>query len=308
MLIAPERGVSLNFRLFALLRSPDLDRTLHFSKPSDVRFAPKSHGMTVAQLQLWRAHSSTFDPVVESRPCDAHRSGSLGRAEVFRSHGRFITKALTAVKSYFNILRMALLERRKREELPVLPARQVLCYGCSERVFADNGSGFPPPYCCVSCRGTWTGKAWVPPAGQRQVGGKERGPSSSRRWREERPSKPELRRLKIQEREEEIFSKPLDQLTKAEKDWLLEVDRFLHPKTPAGRPKEECYQDWFVKIARAEILGTRRPTLQELADLKKPSADSPLHVKDTYTAKVERLRDAFKKAKKYRQLPVPPMS
>jgi hypothetical protein len=128
-----------------------------------------------------------------------------------------------------------------------------------------------------------------------------------------------VRRLQIQEREEEIFSKPLDQLTRQEKEWLLKVYRFLHHKTPAGRPREERNEDWLAKIARAKVLGIKKPTRQEPAGVQKPpqrvppklGLDARLEEFERHAAHLDerrRLRDALEKAKKRRQLPLPPMS
>jgi hypothetical protein len=206
--------------------------------------------------------------------------------------------------------------------------RQVLCYGCSERIFTDDEPpGFPPPYCCLACRGTWMGRTWLATPGEEEARRKKEEEWSKRQLvRTERAlriettgeptiqapavrlSKAELRRLRIREREEEIFSKPLNQLTQQEKEWLLKVDRLLHHKTRAGRPRKDRNEDWLAKIARAKVLGIKKPTLQELAAIQRPSKDAPPGTRDAYMLELEKLRDALKKAMKRRELPLPPMS
>lgn len=171
---------------------------------------------------------------------------------------------------------------------------EIHCYCQWCRTDHGRSVAFPPfppsPHCCLTCKRTCTGGRFFG------------------RWADVQLSKAEVRRLRIQEREEEIFSKPPDQLTKQEKEWLIKVDRFLHPKTPAGRPREERNEEWLAKIARAKVLGIKKPTVQELASLQKPPRDAPLETQADYDVDIIRLRDALEKAKKRRQLPIPPIS
>jgi hypothetical protein len=185
--------------------------------------------------------------------------------------------------------------------------RQILCYWCSVRVFVDEApsGSFPPPHCCLACRGSW------PPTEAEEKFRRAREHEWSTRQRERKGrgkpifrvigkklSKEAVRNLRIQERQEEILSKPLGQLTRPEKEWLIRVDRILHHRS-AGRPREDQYDEWLAKKARADVLGIKRPTIEELAGVQRP---------DPYRDRKSQLRDALKKAKKRRQIPVPPMT
>ena len=110
--------------------------------------------------------------------------------------------------------------------------RQILCYWCSVRVFVDEApsGSFPPPHCCLACRGSW------PPTEAEEKFRRAREHDWSTRQRERKGrrkpilgvigkklSKVAVHNLRIQERQDEILSKPLGQLTRAEKEWLIRL-------------------------------------------------------------------------------------
>ena len=102
---------------------------------------------------------------------------------------------------------------------------------------------------------------------------------------------------------EEILAKPPDAITKREWKWLAEVWDFLTRANRSGRKRQAKYEEWLAKEARAEVSGTRRPLLRDLAGKNLTESQ----VRGQFKDEMDKLRDAVKKARKRRQLPVPPM-
>jgi hypothetical protein len=124
-------------------------------------------------------------------------------------------------------------------------------------------------------------------------------------WKPVRLTKAEKAALKRVEREQEIYAKAPEELTESEWKWLRDVMDKIHHKSPQGRKKEEKYDDWMHQIARAKLRGKRPPELGELAGIMPPGTRDGDQT-SAYKDKMDRIRDAFKKAKKGRQIPAPP--
>lgn len=102
---------------------------------------------------------------------------------------------------------------------------------------------------------------------------------------------------------DEILAKPPEALSKSEWKWLGEVWAFLTRGSGRGRKKKATYDEWLAKEARAKLFGTKRPRLRDQAGKNR----GEFQAKGTFKDEMDMLRDKYKKAKKRRQLPVPPM-
>lgn len=121
-----------------------------------------------------------------------------------------------------------------------------------------------------------------------------------------RLTKAEKAALKRATREQEIYAKSAEELTAAEWKWLRDVMEKIH-QDPRGRKRGgkrgEQYDDWMHKIARARVKGQKPPRLRVLAGIARSAKELP----GQYKEQMDALRDRFKKAKKQRQIPAPPM-
>jgi hypothetical protein len=124
-------------------------------------------------------------------------------------------------------------------------------------------------------------------------------------WAKQKLTKAERASLKRLEREEVILAKAPKDLTKSEWGWLRKVMEKIIPEKPQGRKREQRYDDWMHQIARAKLRGDKPPRLSDLAGIKPPTNSDPALI-SAYKDKMESIRDAYKKAKKRRQLPSPP--
>jgi len=197
----------------------------------------------------------------------------------------------------------------------------VICGYCGSRLFTDDYPGGPiPPYCCLNCKSSWplsqeeelTRRKAKREAEARAL---RKSESAKRRvergepvvWvRETKLTPNQKRKIKIQARMDEILAKPPDTLTKREWKWLAEVWSFLTRGSRRGRKKNAQYDEWLTKEARARLSGDRRPLLRDLARKQLPQTTEEAQ-ESSFKAEMDRLRDAFKKARKRRQLPAPPM-
>jgi hypothetical protein len=114
--------------------------------------------------------------------------------------------------------------------------------------------------------------------------------------------KESLRRL---EREEEICSKRLEDLTAREWEYERKSMAKVIPEHRQGRKKNEQYVEWEQKIARANVIGLKPPKLRDLAGIKKP-AKGDRKGQTEFLSTMIQLRDRFRKAKKRQQPPIPP--
>jgi hypothetical protein len=214
---------------------------------------------------------------------------------------------------------VALIKRQKRPKLtPALPARQVICGNCGSPLFADDSPGGDiPAYCCLGCRSTWPPtdadkESLVRRQAEHALRMEQRNKEARDRlergqpaiWvRKSKMTPNQKRKVRIQARMEEILAKPPDAITKREWKWLAEVWEFLTRGSRGGRKRESKYEEWLAKGARAEVSGTRRPLFRNLAGKNLTESQVQGQFKD----EMDKLRDAFKKARKRRQLPIPPM-
>jgi hypothetical protein len=117
--------------------------------------------------------------------------------------------------------------------------------------------------------------------------------------------------FKRAEREREILEKTPEQLTPAEWKWLEKAMARVVSEKPQGQKRAPQYDEWSCQIARARFQGRKPPRLRELAGIKPPKSRAAAHdhtgdLQGEYKASMDLLRDRFKKAKKIRELPVPP--
>lgn len=217
---------------------------------------------------------------------------------------------------------MALIKRQKKSKLsPEFPGRQVICGTCGAPLFVDESPGGDiPPYCCLECRST------CPPTPQELEARSKRDAEHTLRvqerakefrerlercqpliWVQNAKLTPNQKReMKIRARMEQILAKPPDALTRREWNWLAEVWSFITRGSRAGRKREARYEEWLTKAARADLHGLHRPTLRELAGKNVPESRDQ-SASTSFKDEMDRLREAYKKAKKRRELPVPPM-
>ncbi len=228
---------------------------------------------------------------------------------------------LTGQDLEWHPLAVALVKRQKKPKLPPqLPARQVICRNCGAPLFVDDSPGGEiPPYCCLACKSSW------PPSREESESRAKRQAEHSLRMQERsrevrvrlerglpviwvptmKLTANQKRKIKIQARMDEILAKPPDKLSKGEWKWLAKVWQFLTRGSRSGRKKKSRYDEWRIKEARANLHGFRRPTLRELAGKSLPESRDP-SASTAFKDEMDRLRDAFKKARKRRQLPFPP--
>lgn len=217
---------------------------------------------------------------------------------------------------------MGLLKRPKKPRAePPLPGRQVICGECGTSLFTDDYPGGPiPPYCCLNCK-----SCWPPTEEEESVRRKAKREAEVRALQKNQDIKQHLecggpvvwlpktqltqaqkKAMRINVRSEEIFAKPAELLSKREWKWLDQVTKLVIRDHRRGRRKNPQYDEWLAIQARARLSGGRRPFLRDLAGRQLPQtndSDQPTSFKD----EMDRLRDAFKKARKRRQLPAPPM-
>src|SRR5258708_8051210 len=94
-------------RFLLLLRSPNppLHLCLHCPESSDIRCGPKPHWrLAGANLNFGWLHQAFHDPCLERSATDTEFLGRFDCRVRFRTHERFIRKALTSVKLYFRLL------------------------------------------------------------------------------------------------------------------------------------------------------------------------------------------------------------
>ncbi len=227
----------------------------------------------------------------------------------------------------FGALPMALVKRRKKPRLQSpWPARQVICGHCGTPLLVDDSPGDEiPEYKCSNCGTTWS------PREQRLVVGNQhrstrvfqdilaakakkqkvgqRG-GGDLYWGVWQPTKTEAQKLTRLDREAEILSKTIELLRRDEYNWISKMTRKLYPgldpKTK-GRGREEGPQVPALaeRNQTAELGGKQPPLLRDLARIASSGKGSRQECND-FLIQMQRIRDAFKKAKKRRQVPAPP--
>ena len=222
---------------------------------------------------------------------------------------------------------MALVKRKKKPKpTPHLPARQVICGNCGAWLFVDDlPGGRIPSYECSNCRSSWSARDQLLVRGSKHevervfrsiLAAKakkqklEKPGRAGLHWGVWQPAKADARKQKRLQRESEIFSKADDQLGKNEYAWILKTMRKLYPgldpkSKGRGRKKDGKYDQWMNEIETAELSGKPRPLLRDLAGIPAPCVGSR-DLRGDFLIQMQKVRDAFKKAKKRRQLPVPP--
>jgi hypothetical protein len=129
-------------------------------------------------------------------------------------------------------------------------------------------------------------------------------------WGVWQPTKADAQKLRRLHREAEILSKTVEQLRRDEYNWIVKMTRKLYPGLDPttdgrGRKRDTKYRHWLNEIETAELGGNRRPLLRDLARITAPGRGSRQECND-FLIQMQKIRDAFKKAKKRRQIPAPP--
>jgi hypothetical protein len=224
-------------------------------------------------------------------------------------------------------LTMAFVKRRKkpRPQSP-RPGRQVICGICGTPLLVDDSPGDEiPAYKCSNC-----GTRWSPTEQRLVVSNKHKGTrvfqsilaakakkqkvgqpgGADLHWGVWQPTKADAQKRRRLDREAEILSKAVEQLRRDEYKWIMKMTHRLYPgldlKTGGrGRKRDSKYQQWLNDIETAEICGKRRPFLRDLAGITALNKRSR-QARNDILIQMQKIRDAFKKAKKRRQVPAPP--
>ena len=109
-------------------------------------------------------------------------------------------------------------------------------------------------------------------------------------------------------RAEEIWNKPLSELTSAEREWADGVmNLMLKQRSPRGRKAHAELKRIEMLLVRLALAGKPRPSYGQIAELLLPNVSPPAYVQ-TEKPQRDRIVQALKRRRKAAQLPSPPPS